>query len=460
MVKLYGATYLQWTDFVLVPLMLFVIYSIAKYVANKKKRNPIYKYYVSGLMMKMFGGILVCLIYIFYYKGGDTLGYFSDSICMANLLMFNPGKFFYIMSVDPNIEQMYKIFDFSTLFPSYLKDIHAFFVVKLISPICFITFHSYLLSTLILGCITFTGNWRLCKVLCDYYPAFHKEIIYAVLFIPSVIFWGSGILKDSITLGALGWYLWGFYFGLIKRRNPISGIIAIAISVYIIYKIKVYILVAILPGSMTWLLTSVLKNLKYKVIKTILMPLFATVGLLIGYNMVSSMNQYLGQYATDQVFKQAAVSQYDLKQAHYGGNSFDIGGFDPTFEGAVGKAYIAIPSGLFRPFIWEAKNPMMLISGIENFLLLYFTIRILLRRKIYGFFTSIFDDPMLIFCFIFSILFAFGVGLATSNFGSLVRYRIPLMPFYIMVLLILNQKNLPTKKAKLPLANKVKFIAK
>jgi hypothetical protein len=190
---------------------------------------------------------------------------------------------------------------------------------------------------------------------------------------------------------------------------------------------------------MTWLLTSVIKNVKDRIIRAILMPFFATAGIVIGFNMVSSMDKYMGEYSTGKVFEKAAITQYDLKQSHYGGNSFDIGDFDPSLEGALGKAYLAIPAGLFRPFIWEAKNPMMVISGLENLLLLYFTIQLLLKKKVIGFFTSILQDPMLTFAFIFSIFFAFGVGLSTSNFGSLVRYRIPLMPFYVLVLVVIRE---------------------
>jgi hypothetical protein len=31
---------------------------------------------------------------------------------------------------------------------------------------------------------------------------------------------------------------------------------------------------------------------------------------------------------------------------------------------------------------------------------------------------------------LFSLFFAFGVGIAGTNFGALVRYKIPMMPFF------------------------------
>ncbi len=41
----------------------------------------------------------------------------------------------------------------------------------------------------------------------------------------------------------------------------------------------------------------------------------------------------------------------------------------------------------------------------------------------------------------FSIFLAFAIGISTSNFGSLVRYKIPAMPFYVASLFIINHYN-------------------
>jgi len=61
-----------------------------------------------------------------------------------------------------------------------------------------------------------------------------------------------------------------------------------------------------------------------------------------------------------------------------------------------------------------------------------------------GFFKSfkiIFSDPVLIFCFVFSILFAGIVGMTTTNFGALVRYKIPCLAFYLMMIFIVMDKS-------------------
>ena len=54
-----------------------------------------------------------------------------------------------------------------------------------------------------------------------------------------------------------------------------------------------------------------------------------------------------------------------------------------------------------------------------------------------GIFKAIFNEPLLLYSLIFTLIFAFGVGIASTNFGALVRYRIPLIPFYFPLIYVI-----------------------
>ena len=97
-------------------------------------------------------------------------------------------------------------------------------------------------------------------------------------------------------------------------------------------------------------------------------------------------------------------------------------------------------AGLFRPFIWEAKSVFVAISGIENAFLLFSIIILLIRLKFIRFFQYIFSEPVLMFSFVFTVFFVFGVGLSSTNFGALVRYRIPAVPFFMATVFIMRDK--------------------
>ena len=54
-------------------------------------------------------------------------------------------------------------------------------------------------------------------------------------------------------------------------------------------------------------------------------------------------------------------------------------------------------------------------------------------------------NPALMFCFVFVLVLAMGTGLSTANLGTLSRYRAPMMPFFLLLLLILRE---PEKAAE------------
>ena len=122
----------------------------------------------------------------------------------------------------------------------------------------------------------------------------------------------------------------------------------------------------------------------------------------------------------------------------YSENYYDVGELDGTMGGTINKAPQSIVAGLYRPFIWEARNPFILLSGLENLILLLLTFRMFYKTGFFRTFSTIFNTPLLFFCFFFALFFAFSVGLATANFGALVRLRSPMMPFFAYLLLHLN----------------------
>jgi hypothetical protein len=93
-------------------------------------------------------------------------------------------------------------------------------------------------------------------------------------------------------------------------------------------------------------------------------------------------------------------------------------------------APIAIFTALFRPFIWEIGSPTMVISAVENVALILFVFLLLIRTNPIKIIKLLTKHPFLLFCILFSTFFAFGVGIAGTNFGALVRYKIPMMPFF------------------------------
>jgi hypothetical protein len=406
-------------DLLLPPIYLFIIFFIADLI---RKRNIVsddaYKYFTYGLFAKILGGIFLCLIYVFYYNGGDTVNYYQSSGCMINLLFKDWRDFLEAIFKSEPVDR-YMYFDYETGFPVYwLRDKYAFFTVKLIIPFELLAFKSFIVTSILTATVSFTGMWKLYQVFYREYPEIKKELAIAILFIPSVVFLGSGLMKDTFTIGAVGWYTYAFYYVFIKKDIKYSIIFALLISTYIIVSIKPYILFALLPGSLIWMLSNRLKNIKNVFFRWFAAPLLVTIIAASGYFIMLKMSDDLGVYAMDKVLDRAVVVQQDLKKDYYGGKTYDLGDFDASIGSMLSKAPLAINYALFRPYLWDAKNLVMLISALENAFILGFTILLLIRLRVVNFFSLIRANPLLLFSFLFAIFFAFLVFYNVINIAN------------------------------------------
>lgn len=425
-------------DLLLPPIYILIALSYGYRITKKNiQEKPEYAYFTKGLMVRIIGAIALGLVYFFYYGGGDTTNYFQTSSAYANLIFKNSSEFWIGWLGDA--KGQYFSFDESTGYPVYSpKDGHSFFVVRLLIPIVTLGFHSYFTTAVLVALITYGGMWKLYQTFLLEFPTLKKEFAIACLFIPSCVFWGSGLMKDSFTLSAVGWFTFSFYHFFIKKERKISYGLYLFISSFVILAIKPYIFFALLPGSILWLSNNLVKKINHGFVRFIATPIILGLGGISGYFALDNMGDNLGQYKLDTVLDKAVVTQKDMKADYYGGKTYDIGEFDASLTGIISKAPVAIFSGIFRPGIWDVRNVVMLISSLENSYLLILTVFLLVKLKILGFFVLIRKNPMLLFCMLFSLFFAFSVGLTVANFGSLVRLRLPELPFFVAGIFMLR----------------------
>jgi hypothetical protein len=422
-----------------ITLISFIFVFGYLYSKKKKETDSVYRYFNLGLLVHVFGVIGFCLVYLLYYEG-DTLDYFNSAVSVNNVLFTEPSHYFSIL-FGGNTSLNWTYFSSVTGYPEWhiWKDPTTFFVVRLFAPICLLGLNSFVISSILVACITFVGPWKLYRLLCSLYPHLGKYFVFSALMVPSVVFWGSGILKDSITLCTSTWLTYCMFSIFFTRRKVFINICILILMAFLTLSIKPYIFVSIIPGLLIWLFVKWVMRVKNVVVRILIAPTAIIFALLGAVLLISSMGESLGIYGNvDTMIEKVKVTQEDLtRSSQYGSNFFDIGKFDATPAGLISKAPAAIIAGLFRPFIWEAGNPFIVISGLENLFLVFLLIYSLIKTGIKTYINSIFQDPFLTFSLVFSVMFAFGVGLASANFGALVRYKIPLLPFFVSGMFIM-----------------------
>jgi len=418
-----------------------VAYLISNRVKNKNsKERPYYKYFQWGLYVKLFAGLAFAAIYLFYYGGGDTVYYFQGSESIIKMLGKNIPAFFKLMAgnISPEVGSM---FDQSTGYPLYFHDSNSFAVSRFNVPFYLLGLGSYLGNTIVMNLVLFFGIWRFYQRLVQLYPANEKGLAIAVFFIPSVVFWSSGILKDGWTLTGILFLFTTFYQIFVVKKELGKNLLWLLFWSYIVFSIRPYIFYVTMGSGLIWIGFASLKAIKSYFLRTIAFPLVFLVAWIAGSLILTQTGTMAGQrYSSiESMLETAQIIQEDLKQDYYGGNSFDIGDFEPTIPGIIKKAPKAIIAGVFRPFIWEANNILMGLSGIESFVLIVILAYLLIKTKFLGFFKTIASDPFLIALLVFTFTFAFFVGLTTANFGALVRYRMP-VTLFLLILLFNNRK--------------------
>jgi hypothetical protein len=431
----------EW-DFVLLPVYLTIIVVSAYVIKNKHiKTNPEYKYFIPGLLFKIFGVLYFSYIYTFHYYGGDTTNYFQAADCMVNMMYQHFGLYLRLFFGEFN-RVTFSAFDSTTGFPYYSSKPNSFAVARFSSPFVFLGFQSYYIASVLIAYATYTGVWKLFQIFVKEFPLYMNACAWAILFMPSVAFWGSGVTKDSFMLAALCWFVNGFYH-FVKVDFSVKNlkyVFQMGISVWVMMSIKPFNFYAMLICICLWYAFEYIGRISNDVLRVLLYPFIFAIVSAAGMYVFVLLGSVAGGYYkdVDSMLNQAVVVQKDLSREAYGENSFDIGPFDPTLAGITKKIPAAIEAGLFRPFPWEANNVLMFISAAENVFLFFLTVFTLFSVGPAYFFKSIVSKPyIMMLSIVFSLFFAFSIGLVTANFGALVRYKIPLIPFYVVAFLVI-----------------------
>lgn len=431
---------MEYKDFLLGPIYLLLIYFIAYSVRNKVcVDKDIRPYFIPAITLKLFGSLALGLIYQFYYKGGDTFSYFTyGSKYVWDAFMQEPLAGLWMIftpSCDYNHE-----FSHYALNMLYFCDSSSYFVIRISGLIGLFTFHSYAANAMFFALISFAGVWSMFVTFNSIYPQLRKQIMMACFLLPSVIFWGSGLLKDSITFGCLGLFFSAFYRIFIKKKYSKGTILVLVTSFLIIKAIKIYIILCFIPAAALWLFMLYNERIKSRMTRILLRPIMVLIGAYFGYFAADYVSKEDDKYSMDKIANTAKSTSYWLGQVSRmeKGSGYDLGEVDYSMTGIIKKIPAAINVTLFRPYIWESKNVVMILSALESLFFLYLTIKTVAKAGIKRTFSIIASQPIVAASLVFSLAFAFAVGFSTSNFGTLVRYKIPMMPFYLTSILVIR----------------------
>ncbi|MBP7463335.1 MAG: hypothetical protein KA793_03300 [Bacteroidales bacterium] len=428
--------YLDFSGILLIIVYLVVVLAVFRiYGSYRYKNDPITaKYFIWGIVFKLIVALGFAFIFDIYYdRGGDSYAYFLNSSRLGQVLFDDPSSFFKMFFGLINKNNVQILPSDLEYIPGF-KDPAKFFVHRLICLFTIVGLKHFYLTIICLNVFLYAFVWKVFRFFNSLFPDKHRLLAIAFLFVPSVTFWGSGMVKDSFTYTFAFVFVVCFYKIILNRQLRLGNIILTIFCMYIVLSLKPYIFYAALVGMFLWFGLVYTSKIKSRALRVFVLPIaMVLVGIGGMYAITSVMTKVGGAYKdVDSMLNKAVIAQQDLKRDYYKGASFDIGDYDPTLTGALSVTPAAILAGLYRPFIWEARSIVMILSGLENMVLMLLTLYVLFRAGPVFMLRQLSKEPFLVFCFVFSFIMAMGIGLSTSNFGALVRFKIPLIPFFLL----------------------------
>jgi hypothetical protein len=206
-------------------------------------------------------------------------------------------------------------------------------------------------------------------------------------------------------------------------------VLLLFLSFFIIFSVKKYILISFLAAVFVWIASIYFFKIESKVKRILFVPVVILITGSLAYFSISRVVADDTRYSFGRIAETARITAFDIQ---YGwgsgsGSGYSLGTLDGSIGTMIKLAPEAINVSMFRPYVWEVKSPIMFLSAFESLLTLLITLYVLLVVR-WSVFKNLKGD--VIFCLLFALVFAFGVGISTYNFGSLARYKIPLLPFY------------------------------
>jgi len=406
-----------------IALLLIIIWFLYK----KARNEPLRHFFVVGLVLKILGGISLGLVYSHYYQGGDTFIFYREAVRLKEFFYESPGGFFSLLWSGGT--------DSIPAGQVFWDQPRALLFSAIISLLLIITFSNYWIIGMYLSVFSFWGLWVLANRIVQYYPRLKLETAIALLIFPSTIFWSSGLLKESFVMGLMAIVL--SIFLELYRHSKISWlkILISTIIFIIIFQLKYYYVAILIPVLFSTVIVQVLKN-KVNKIETsfnrqvkIWIVVFITITLA-----ATSMHPNLN---LDR-FLEVLVLNHDLTlQASPNSGHIHFYNLTPEISSVLVNLPLAWIGGLFLPLPFQSDSMLAMLTGVENLIILIFSVAAIANCIKMSLPSS--TDRLLIFaCLVYCCLLGALLALSTPNYGTLARYKVGFLPFFLLLILSAN----------------------
>lgn len=473
------------------------------------------KYIVLVFAIKVLFGVVLIEIYSHFYttrSAADAFKYYDDAKVIYATLWSHPLDYLRMtFGINSDALDLYPYYQKMNNW--YLADSYTFYndsrsVIRFNALVFPFAFGRYVVHMIFMCFLSLCGLVALFKAFMPFFKQRLASLAIAIFLVPSVLFWGSGVLKEGLILFASG-YLIYYFFKLLNEDNKLQTSLYFFLFTGLMVLIKVHILISLVPGfcivwwhmrkpqSSIYLKTAIavfaLFTLAFVVsfTKEERNPFYMLaqkqkdfVNLAKGGFYFEEQNNYKDTFYVEEkdrakvllsndsvnwrladgvkfyrwtkeeltdtfIQKNQQNSSYRLlMHLDSSGSRIYVPGIEPNVWSVVMSLPVALSNVLFRPFVFEAANYLSLFAALENLWICFFMLLMFLFFKV----PKKEEQAIFIFCFSFVLILFSIIGLTTPVMGAIVRYKIPALPYLFLLFMLLTDAE--------KLRNKFPFLKK
>jgi|GEM_PF-1557243 len=452
------------------------------------------KIFLLSFVIKLIYGFLFIFIFKYWFGNGilygDTNNFLNDAKAISLIVSESPLTYFKVLlgGIDDSSPEISKFIQQTNIW-SYIGKNELLndnrLIIKLNSVIHLISNNNVYIHGMIHSFLSFIGIVFIYLSFSDLVK--NKKVFWLILIIlPSLSFWGSGISKESIVIFSIGLFCFGWY-QFYKKKYILSGFILLFSTILFIFN-KPHIGMVMIPLSLLFVIGYLFKwNLK--VLKIVLVGVLVSFVLIVTIpnklNVVEKISfrqqeminiseggvifnndtaffkfdyEFVDNFekVNDTLIKvnvttngsYRLLDSYDVKPCRYEASdksyrhylTYQPSGsyFKPVvIDGSKLNLFMSIPSVLIdvliRPFPWDNGDTLKIFSFSQNILILIFLVVCVLRRRL----LKDVEKWILLILILWTLFIILLVGWTTPIFGALVRYKMPVDLFFVIISFIL-----------------------
>jgi hypothetical protein len=254
------------------------------------------------------------------------------------------------------------------------------------------------------------------------------------------------MLKDSVGMWGLGMALWGVH-RILERPRP-AAFLLFGVGVYTLVQFRLQVVPVLFVALVPWMMQAQgvrarLRGWSARHRRSPWLRVALAAAVLVGVGLAGQLEK---RYSLSSIPQ--AIAMQSQAYETVGGATIEVFSA-PSWTGLLAATPGALVVSLFRPFVWEAPGVLGLLAAAENTVLLLLALRAAARlRRRRGALREVLRAPMFLTCCIFVVVFGIGVGASTPNLGTVSRYRVPLLPFFIGMLAIVEYQGIEAQRRR------------